>query len=356
MLENRNFKKIILILLLVTFMVLPVEATTVDEIEKAKQGLDNTQSEIGSMQESRNQLEELQTGLENELQELMPRCIQLEELIKVKEEEIAVTQTELDEAQATADDQYFAMKKRIQYLYENGSTSFLEMIMSADNITDALKKAEFAESIAVYDKEKLEEYTAALQAVSDRKKTLKAEEEDLLVVKKELDDQNAAINASIEATSLEIAQYNNDLATAQTLAQEYESTVESLREQLRQEALSLNTLGENSAFNSTNIISDPENYVSKGEFKLTFYCSCVICSENYGHLTSTGTTCIPAQTIAVDPSIIPYGSQVMIGGHVFLAEDTGGAIKGNRIDVFVSSHAEANALGVAMAEVFIKNK
>lgn len=61
------------------------------------------------------------------------------------------------------------------------------------------------------------------------------------------------------------------------------------------------------------------------------------------------------RTIAVDPDIIPLGSTVKIEGQEYVAEDTGGAIKGNRIDIFVSSHDEATIKGVKTQTVYVKN-
>lgn len=105
--------------------------------------------------------------------------------------------------------------------------------------------------------------------------------------------------------------------------------------------------------------------ISLGEFKLTAYCSCEKCcgkwalnrpkDENgkdivYG---STGNILVAGTSIAVDPSVIPYGSQVEINGHTYTAHDTGGAIKGNRIDVYFDSHQEARNFGVQFAEVFL---
>ena len=52
------------------------------------------------------------------------------------------------------------------------------------------------------------------------------------------------------------------------------------------------------------------------------------------------------RTIAVDPTVIPYGSKVVINGQVYVAEDCGGAIKNNRIDIYMGSHAEALNSGV----------
>ena len=90
-----------------------------------------------------------------------------------------------------------------------------------------------------------------------------------------------------------------------------------------------------------------------GNFTITYYCACEICCNKADGITATGTPVIEGQTIAVDPSVIPYGTKVIIGGHVFTAEDCGGAIKKNHIDVYVNSHEEALALGVTSAEVYL---
>lgn len=90
-----------------------------------------------------------------------------------------------------------------------------------------------------------------------------------------------------------------------------------------------------------------------GNFTITYYCSCEICCNKTDGITATGTPVVEGQTIAVDPNVIPYGTQVIIGGHVFTAEDCGGAIKKNHIDVYVNSHEEALALGVTNADVYL---
>lgn len=329
---------------------------TADSVKKKQEELDATKEQLDTMKDSKKKLETIQSGLDTKLNELMPRVIQLEELTKVKEEQIAANESELGAAQTTADDQYGLMKKRIQFIYENGNSHYLEYVLEAGSIVDALNRVEYVHTMIVYDQEKLDEFMSTLKVISDKKAALDEEEKNLLGIKGELDTQQAEITAAIDKTSREIAQYDEDISSAETLKNQYQNTITELRATLREEALSMNKLGSNSAFNSSNEIQDPENYVSIGDFKLTFYCPCIACNGNSDWLTSRGGTCTAGRTIAVDPSVIPYGSTVMIGGHVFTAEDCGGDIKGNRIDVFVPSHEECDRLGVVMSEVFLKQK
>lgn len=101
--------------------------------------------------------------------------------------------------------------------------------------------------------------------------------------------------------------------------------------------------------------------VSLGEFKLTAYCSCPICCGEWAYnrpngivYGSTGERLREGYSIAVDPNVIPYGTEVIINGHTYKAQDCGGAIKRNRIDVYFEDHNEALKFGVQYAEVFLK--
>lgn len=100
-------------------------------------------------------------------------------------------------------------------------------------------------------------------------------------------------------------------------------------------------------------VSAPKK-ISLGVCKLSAYCR-----ENYPHIcnngdsstTATGTTPTAGRTVAVDPKVIPYGSEVIINGHTYIAEDCGGAIKGNRVDILFATHKEALNFGIRYAEV-----
>ena len=92
-----------------------------------------------------------------------------------------------------------------------------------------------------------------------------------------------------------------------------------------------------------------------GQFKLTAYCPCYQCSEGWGRMTSSGRLAQERHTIATDPSVIPEGTRVEINGVVYTAEDIGGGVRGNHIDIFYESHEECLQFGVRYAEVYKVN-
>lgn len=82
-----------------------------------------------------------------------------------------------------------------------------------------------------------------------------------------------------------------------------------------------------------------------GKFDLTAYCGCFKCSNGTG-ITASGTKVKEGRTIAVDTRIIPFGTEVKIGKEIYVAEDTGSAIKGHKIDIYFESHEEAEKFGI----------
>lgn len=88
--------------------------------------------------------------------------------------------------------------------------------------------------------------------------------------------------------------------------------------------------------------------------KSTAYCPCPQCCGKWsGGPTASGVMPEQGRTIAVDPSVIPMGSTVVYNGHEYTAEDTGSAIKGNRIDIFYDSHQDALDWGVQEITIYV---
>lgn len=103
-----------------------------------------------------------------------------------------------------------------------------------------------------------------------------------------------------------------------------------------------------------------------GKYKVTAYCSCEICCEQYGKnrpldkdgneivYTASGKIAEQGITIAADKSI-PFGTQLIVNGRAYIVQDRGGAVKGDCLDVYFTSHQEALKWGVQWLDVYIKN-
>jgi 3D (Asp-Asp-Asp) domain-containing protein len=134
------------------------------------------------------------------------------------------------------------------------------------------------------------------------------------------------------------------------------------------------TLSEDESSKSTpkpiiETVSEPTpepQIISLGEYKLTAYCSCEKCCGHWANnrpldehgnpIVYTANRSVAKQgvTVAADTSVLPFGTVLLIDGHEYIVQDRGGAIKGNRIDVYFDSHEEALQFGVQHKEIFLK--
>ena len=87
----------------------------------------------------------------------------------------------------------------------------------------------------------------------------------------------------------------------------------------------------------------------------TAYCPCKKCCGKTDGITATGTHATAGRTIAVDPSVIPYGTEVIINGNTYVAADCGGAVNGNDIDIYFNTHEEALKFGRQLLTAYILN-
>lgn len=114
----------------------------------------------------------------------------------------------------------------------------------------------------------------------------------------------------------------------------------------------------------TEVTEDP--IICLGEYTITAYCPCVKCCGTWsaqhpsrvgtGYVQRTASGTIPAEgrTIAADTSVLPFGTVVIIDGHEYTVEDCGGAVNGNRIDIFFESHEDALKWGKQTKIIYVK--
>lgn len=104
----------------------------------------------------------------------------------------------------------------------------------------------------------------------------------------------------------------------------------------------------------TEVVETEPEYIEK-TFLATAYCPCWNCCGKTDGITATGVKATAGRTIAADPNVIAYGTEVIINDHTYVVEDCGGAIKGDRIDIYFDTHWEALQFGMQELTVLIPN-
>ena len=156
----------------------------------------------------------------------------------------------------------------------------------------------------------------------------------------------------LDAQSILLERTREELASTVEKLQQERAKSEELAVQLDHVTKSLDAANETiSALKTTEY-----ELVYMGEFKLTHYC-CEkrkhICGDGDG-ITATGTQVTAGRTVAVDPKVIPYGTQIYIEGYGWrTTEDCGGAVKNKQIDIAVGTHSEALSMGVTNGGVWL---
>lgn len=160
------------------------------------------------------------------------------------------------------------------------------------------------------------------------------------------EEQEESVNEDSDKVIEQVPKEKSVKKTEQKPKQEPQNVeVQSLEsEQLEEQAESVEEVSIASQIES-------EKLIPLGTYRTTAYCPCSKCNGKWT-TTATGADMQENHTVAVDPKVIPLNSKIVINGIEYTAEDTGGAIKGKRIDIFHGTHREALNYGVRYAEVY----
>ena len=142
-----------------------------------------------------------------------------------KEGEIDQAKTDLAAAQEKEQQQYADMKKRIQYMYENGDDTFLDALVESEDISDLLNRVEYVSEVYSYDRELLVAYQETVQQVADLKDQLDAQLAEMEELKISYEDQASSLQALIAEKSAAMDDFDAQLASAKSLASQYANTI-----------------------------------------------------------------------------------------------------------------------------------
>ena len=202
---NKHGIRLITAVVTSSMIVTPVlAAPSVDDLKKEKA---SKQNEVSSLQ--------------SQLTTLMGKVNTLESELIQTGEDITKAQSDLVVAQKKEKEQYAAMKKRIKYMYEAGNDSAFETLVTSDDFTDLLSKAEYVQTVHSYDRKQLQEYVETKQQISDLKDSLEKDQKELESKQAEYEKQGDNLNNLITSKSAEVANLDSEIqAAAEAAARE----------------------------------------------------------------------------------------------------------------------------------------
>lgn len=241
--ENR-LKIITAIMLTLIFCMQPVcnvqatEESNLSEAQQEKKTLENDLQKakelIDSLKGSKEDIQSEVEKLDKQLNEISGKVKELESRLSKKRQEIADTESALNKAKEQEKKQYRNMKKRIQFMYENGQTSYVEMLLSADSFTDFLNAVEYITQISQYDRKMLKEYQNMQVTIADTQKTLETDYASLQSLQAKVQEEKQAVAALESAKKGELNDVADDLTDAQTVAKAYEAEIQAQNEVIAQ--------------------------------------------------------------------------------------------------------------------------
>ena len=278
---NKHGIRLITAVVTSSMIVTPVlAAPSVDDLKKEKAA---KQSEVSSLQ--------------SQLTTLMGKVNTLESELIQTGEDITKAQGDLEVAQEKEKEQYAEMKKRIKYMYEAGNDSAFETLVTSEDFTDLLSKAEYVQNVHSYDRKQLQEYVETKQQISDLKDSLEKDQKELESKQVEYEKQGDNLNNLITSKSAEVANLDSEIqAAAEAAAREAaeraarEAAEKAAKEAERQQAAASNNNAASTS-NRNNTTSNRNNTTSSST-----------ATSNRNNTTSSSSSSSSSASAATKPS------------------------------------------------------
>lgn len=212
-----------------------------ERIRQTKEEQEQTEDKIGESKEELENLQQTTEGLKgqlnslnSDLQEVSDNLAELEGKIKAKNEEIEQSNIELAAAREVEAEQYAAMKKRIQFMYEKQDYVLLEMLFGAASFSDLLNRNDYFEQLSQYDREQLELFQATRAGIEEREEQLRREKQELDALKADVVAEQSRVAGLVSQTSGKITTYQHEISDTEAEMLEYEKQLAEQKNSLAQ--------------------------------------------------------------------------------------------------------------------------
>lgn len=233
--------RILCLFLALLLMTMPAYGATKKEVEEEKSKAQVIAAEKQKTEQKIAELEALKGDTQAYIRELDMQLLQLADELDQLEKDIAAKQAEVDEttahlaeAEQTEREQYEAMKLRIQYMYEKGDSSYLDMLLSSGSMSELLNRAEYIQEISVYDRDMLEKYKAIVADIAATKAKLEEELQQLEDLKTQTEAKQQSVLMLVDEKNKELANLNSQLETQAELRAGYEADLAEMNARIAQ--------------------------------------------------------------------------------------------------------------------------
>lgn len=237
--HRKRFAASCLVSLLTISLVFPAYGTKTD-VDEAKKKASSLEEQKKQMENTLRELEGIKSdtasyvkALDSKLEAYEKQIKALSSQMSVKEAEIQATREDLELAQETEEKQYRDMKLRIQYMYERGETSYLDLLFESENLTQLFYRTEYIQAIASYDREMLLKYKDTKAQVEAREAELVKEQEELASLKSSAEARQQDIQTLVDEKTAELKKYQGQINTAQGNLSELERDIAAQEDKIK---------------------------------------------------------------------------------------------------------------------------
>jgi 3D (Asp-Asp-Asp) domain-containing protein/septal ring factor EnvC (AmiA/AmiB activator) len=347
-----------MIFMVLTCVIL-VSGTVVAHAQSSKEALHSVEQELeqkaneknsinNEIEKIKNEMESLQSYITQNreaMAETQKRIAVTQELIEKKKEEIVVLQDKIHNRKDV-------MKNRLVALQEDDKLNVvINVILESESVADLIQRASAVSTLISADNDIITEQENDLKQIEEDKKEIAKQEENLAVERENLVKQQAELNLNLQKRQESLTAMQQKYSQVDQQMAGIQAELNAAQEKVRQEQAAASTIATASAPStpSTPAPTGVEMYVTATAYSWQSAGSITYMGHNIKENPNM-------KLIAVDPSVIPLGSKVWVEGYgVAIAGDTGGAIKGHKIDVLMPNNAHAIAWGRKTVKIVVLN-
>ena len=234
--KMRRILKVALAFVLVGSMGINAHATSITDLEGQKEDLEGKKQEaqaiVDKMDSEKDNILAAIQELDNQVAELNIQINDLETQKTELNDAIAITEKQLSEAEKKEQEQYEAMKLRIQYTYENDDYSYLDVVFTSSDISSMVNQEEYGAQVYDYDSKMLNDLIDIKQEISDTNDLLNSQLEEVQVIEEQLTEDRDAVQIMIEGKETQISNYNASIDGYNAQIAQYQADMDSIDAQI----------------------------------------------------------------------------------------------------------------------------